>query len=87
MKKVHLGCLLFNANSVDSTYQQWKGKKMITYSKRSDGEHVILDGTRVGIIKKVEGGFQYWPQGKKKYADPNDIADLAQVKKWVEGND
>lgn len=28
--------------------------------------HVLLDGKRVGEIRSVEGGFQYFPKGQKK---------------------
>ena len=55
---------------------------MITYKANNA---VYLENKFIGEIRKVEGGYQYWPQGKKKYADPDDIfPTIAEVKNILE---
>lgn len=41
---------------------------MITYKNEGNQVFVFIDGKRVGEIRKVDGGWQYFAQGKKKYA-------------------
>lgn len=40
---------------------------MITFKWMDVGNHraVFLDGKRVGTIKRVNGGWQYFPKGQK----------------------
>lgn len=55
---------------------------MITYKANNA---VYLENKFIGEIRKVEDGYQYWPQGKKKYADPADIfPTIAEVKNILE---
>lgn len=54
---------------------------MITYN----GDSVLLEGKKVGEIRKVTGGYQYWPEGKKKLANKNDVfSTVAEVRKVLE---
>ena len=44
---------------------------------------VRLDGKLTGQIRKVSGGYQYWPKGVKKHAEQAYFT-LAEVKKSLE---
>jgi len=39
---------------------------MISYVYGNSGVSVRIDGVVVGEIRKVEGGFQYFPKGQSK---------------------
>lgn len=58
------------------------------YTETLDGViRVRLDGKFIGEIREVETGFQYWPQGLKKHADPFDVfPEVSGVKTTIEGN-
>jgi len=55
--------------------------KMITY-KEIEETIVYLDGKKVGIIKRVIGGYQYFPKGSKKGGEVFFL--LSSVKKSLE---
>ncbi len=49
---------------------------------------VYLGGQKVGNIMKVDGGWQYWPGGKKKHANPDHIRPtIAEVEEIIRGDD
>jgi hypothetical protein len=39
---------------------------MITYKRRWEIIDVYLEKKRIGAIKQVTGGYQYFPKGKRK---------------------
>ena len=59
----------------------------ISYTPYDNGERigVSIAGQRVGAIRKVKCGYQYWPQNRKAYADFKDIrATVDEVKALLE---
>lgn len=48
--------------------------------------NVYLEGKKIGEVHIVQGGFQYWPQGKKKHAGPVH-ADRMTLIAEIEGDD
>ena len=55
---------------------------MIKYMLRPLYLSVLLDGKKVGEIRKVKGGFQYFPKGSKNGGDV--IPQLIDLKKQLE---
>lgn len=57
---------------------------MIEYRKynKTDALGVYLDGIRIGEIRVVSGGFQYFPRGQKIGGDI--FPTLAEVKRSLE---
>lgn len=41
---------------------------MITFHQTSKSIRVLLENKHVGDIIKAEGGYQYMPKGRKKFA-------------------
>ena len=56
-----------------------------TYVLKKGQIEVRLDRAKIGVIRKVPGGFQYWPQGLKRFSDPFDVrATVDEVKSLIE---